>query len=273
MDRRGIVQVTHSNGRTSPLSWHEISTNPDDPRVIKWRDAQVRASADKPLARYEDVIQTYCAGQRVMDFGAANHAPQTTSIAALTTHDLVAKHAREVVAVDIVPFAASLHPNCSYYVGDLLSGDAWERSSIRPFDALFAGHVIEHLDNPGAVFALAAKALRPQGTVVVVTPNPIWLPAIWGRSSYSNLAVNVDHVALFGAGELLEMAARHSFEIRAWRYAGRADMVRSLSRLDGPNGRLVNAAYRFSRWRDLPFAHNSVVGVFALAGATRGVAS
>ena len=39
------------------------------------------------------------------------------------------------------------------------------------FDVVIAGNVLEHLDDPGAVFAEVARVLRPGGVFLVKTPN------------------------------------------------------------------------------------------------------
>jgi len=198
-----------------------------------------------------------------MDFGAANHGAATTNVGGTSTHDLVAEQAREVVAVDIVPFYSDPHPKCRYVVANLLNGDSWQNSNIQLVDLMFAGHVIEHLDCPGDVFELANSAIERDGRLLIVTPNPLWFVGVWARSTYQNASVNVDHVALFGAGELAELAERHGFQLVEWRYAGRGDMVRSFRVYAGLKGRVIDAAYRFARARNLAFAHNHLVALFA----------
>jgi SAM-dependent methyltransferase len=200
----------------------------------------------------------------VLDFGAANHSLATKDVAGSSTHDLVARHAESVVAVDVMPFQDPPHTQCRYVTADLLVESEWVRSAIEPVQVFFAGHVIEHLDAPGLMFELAARALAPDGILVIATPNPLWLPGLWARAAYRNLSVNIDHVALFGASELTELGERHGFDLDEWRYAGRGDMPEFVE-VDGPFRRVVAWAYRFTRSRDMAFAHNHVVAAFTRA--------
>ncbi|MGH9343870.1 MAG: class I SAM-dependent methyltransferase, partial [Terriglobia bacterium] len=63
-------------------------------------------------------------------------------------------------------------------------------------DVLFALHVVEHLDDPAAFFAQAARVLRPGGRLVIATPNAEGLGARlmkdrWmGHSDPTHIALN-----------------------------------------------------------------------------------
>src|SRR6185503_16761042 len=96
----------------NPRHWREISDNPNDRRAIAWREARIREMAAPPLLTYEDVVARFCSGRRVLDFGAANHSLATRDVAGSSTHDLVAKYAQNVVAVDVMPFPDPPHSNC-----------------------------------------------------------------------------------------------------------------------------------------------------------------
>jgi 2-polyprenyl-3-methyl-5-hydroxy-6-metoxy-1,4-benzoquinol methylase len=215
-----------------------------------------------PLPTYENVVVQFCSARRVLDFGAANHSSATIDVTGHSTHDLVARHAASVVAVDIAEFHTPPHPNCRYLTANLLVEEEWRAANLEPVDVFFAGHVIEHLDAPGDMFRLATRALDDEGILVVVTPNPLWLPGLWARAMYRNFSVNADHVALFGASELAELAERHGFVLTEWRYAGLSDMA-SFFVPPVRYGRFVDWAYRFSRKRDLAFAHNNLVATFS----------
>jgi 2-polyprenyl-3-methyl-5-hydroxy-6-metoxy-1,4-benzoquinol methylase len=260
-----IVMKPQSVDAERPHRWQDIADNPDDPRVVAWREERIRETAAAPLPRYEDVVVTYCSDRRVLDFGAANHSLATTNVAGDSTHDLVARHASAVVAVDVVVFQRPPHAKCTYVTANLLCEDEWRAARIEPVDVLFAGHVIEHLETPGELFDLAARTLRANGVLIVATPNPLWLPGLWARAAYRNDSVNPDHLALFGAGELTELGERHGFALTEWRYAGRADMAPAFRTPGRVRGRIIDAAYRVCRERDLAFAHNSIVAAFAHA--------
>jgi SAM-dependent methyltransferase len=256
----GLVKLSGRDDEEGPRRWSDISNNPDDRRVVAWREERIRGTAGPSLPKYEDAVARYCSHRRVLDLGAANHSAATSSVAGSPTHELVARYAGEVVAVDIAAFHGTGHANCRYITANLLERDQWLAAEIDPVDVLFAGHVIEHLDAPGELFELADRALAPGGIVVVATPNPLWFPGLWARARHENVSVNADHVALFGAGEMAELGERHRFKMIEWRYVGLADMAKTLDP-DLNVGRVIDWAYRYARRKNQAFAHNNLIAV------------
>jgi hypothetical protein len=104
--------------------------------------------------------------------------------------------------------------------------------------------------------------LKDEGQLVVVTPNPLWFVGLYYRNSGRNISVNADHVALFGASELMEIGERAGYLVSKWYYSGKDDML-SEFRPDGRiMSRIINLVYRFSRVMNLAFAHNQIVVIF-----------
>jgi 2-polyprenyl-3-methyl-5-hydroxy-6-metoxy-1,4-benzoquinol methylase len=246
------------------MHWSEINPNPDNHEVVRFRNEKVKSSYGPSINAYEDVIKVECSGKEVIDFGAANHNAGTSAISGIDTHSLVVKFASKVTAIDIVEFSQICPSKCSHFVGDFLGSHdfPFEKS-----DVIFAGHVIEHLDAPHKLFEFASKALNYGGQIIVVTPNPLWFVGLFYRSKGENNSVNADHVAIFGASELIEIGERSGFEIVEWCYSGKADMGKKFI----PGGKvtsrimygvLINFLYRISRVANLAFSHNQIVAIF-----------
>ena len=246
------------------MHWSSINPNPDSPEVVSFRNDKVIKAYERSVDSYEAVIKEECKGKLVIDFGAANHNVDTNAISGVDTHSLVVKFASKVSAIDIVDFSQVCPDKCSHFVGDFL-GD-----QTLPFDkadVIFAGHVIEHLNAPVELFKFAEKTLNHGGQLIVVTPNPLWFVGLFYRSKGENNSVNADHVALYGASELIEVGERNGFEIVKWYYSGRSDMGRKF--IPGDNlyarivrGLFINFLYRMSRIANLAFSHNQIVAIF-----------
>ncbi|MBI4519863.1 MAG: methyltransferase domain-containing protein [Gemmatimonadetes bacterium] len=73
-----------------------------------------------------------------------------------------------ITAVDILPRPAGLAAAVRWIQADLHEPLAVAGES---FDAIVSTEVIEHLENPRAVFREFGRLLRPGGTLIVTTPN------------------------------------------------------------------------------------------------------
>lgn len=81
------------------------------------------------------------------------------------------------------------YPNCEVWGVDISDKAIAENTGERPdihyaqhyiginevtkkdyFDVVFSGEVLEHIDEPAAVFRDAHKALKPGGTLIITTP-------------------------------------------------------------------------------------------------------
>ncbi len=74
----------------------------------------------------------------------------------------------EVTGVDIFPKPDDLQDSVHWYQQDLNSTVKHEASY---FDAIICSEVIEHLENPRAVFRDLKKLLKPSGKLILTTPN------------------------------------------------------------------------------------------------------
>jgi SAM-dependent methyltransferase len=241
------------------MHWSEINPNPDHLEVVNYRNEKVSALYKKAVDGYEELIKSECSGKNVIDFGAANHTSSTQSISENDTHSIVVKYASSVSAVDIVEFSQTCPDKCSHFVGNFI---VQESLPFGKADVIFAGHVIEHLDSPHLLFKFGHKALKKNGRLVIVTPNPLWFVGLFYRSLGQNTSVNADHVSLFGASELIELGERNNYELTSWYYSGRSDMPVEFR----PGGRIVsriiNLIYRTTRLKNMAFAHNQIVATF-----------
>jgi SAM-dependent methyltransferase len=114
------------------------------------------------LKRYEFALD-YCGAKEVLDAGCGVGYGSAC----------LATVAKRVVGVDrseeAIGYARRRYPrpNVEFAVGDLLALDA----PAEAFDAVCAFETIEHLDDPRAFLAEAARVLRDDGVLLVSTPR------------------------------------------------------------------------------------------------------
>lgn len=159
-----------------------------------WTSADPASAQYAPAteARYDVVAERVAGVGRVLDIGCGDGYLVGR---AATTSDFV-------VGVDPEPSGVSLargllrdRPGCHVLIG---SGSALPVASDS-FDAVTLADVIEHLQDPHACLAEAARVLRPGGTIAVTTPRR--LPDHWWDEA--------NHVVEYSSAELHDLLARH----------------------------------------------------------------
>lgn len=109
-------------------------------------------------------------------------------------HRLLLQKAKEVYGIDI------------FFEEDKLGGldkDRYTRASAEDFnldikfDVIFAGDLIEHLVNPGLFLDNVKKNLKPNGRLIISTPNAFNLFVLAGKITNTEPVVNSDHTFYF----------------------------------------------------------------------------
>jgi len=104
------------------------------------------------------------------------------------------------------------------------------------FDLVFAGDVIEHVDNAVALLRFAKRHLDPGGRLLVATPNP-FSRKFYRRFRHEGVAmINLDHVAWITPTMALELGRRAGLALHAYH------LVKPIARWKQPLKRL---AWRF----------------------------
>jgi 2-polyprenyl-3-methyl-5-hydroxy-6-metoxy-1,4-benzoquinol methylase len=197
-------------------TWSDISQDPNQPEVLSYRIQELaRARKRQLIGNRIAHIQGLVKGKDVLDIGVVEHF-RASSAADTWLHQHVRAAARTCLGMDILADEVKSLCDRGYQVvtHDITSGPLDAQ-----FDVIVVGDVIEHLNNPSALFKNAAPMLRAGGRLVVSTPNPWYANAILKNLfEGAPFTDSADHVTWFDAGTLCELANRFGLQLDS--YAG-----------------------------------------------------
>lgn len=196
--------------------WKDISSDPNNAEVLSYTKntlAQARHSA--LIDNRNEYLCGLAQGKNVLDIGIVEHFRES-SVSEDWLHKHIRNAARSCLGVDILEEEVSQLREAGYNV---IAHDITGTPLPQKFELVVVGDVIEHLDNPSALFRNAAQMLEPSGRLVLSTPNPWYANAIIKNVVEGKpFTDSADHVAWFDAGTLCEMASRSGLHLD--RYAG-----------------------------------------------------
>jgi SAM-dependent methyltransferase len=188
-------------------------SDPNAPSVLAERCAAIRQAAGPLVKDRCQFFSDRAKNRDVLDIGCVNHSADTSTQRGWL-HAHLAEHARSCLGVDILePDVEALRAK-GYHV---CVWDVTREPLSSTFDVIVCGELIEHVENPGGLFANCRAMLRPGGTLYVSTPNPWFvtylMKAILRRDP---IVENVDHVAWYDPCVLTELAARHGLRLSCY---------------------------------------------------------
>lgn len=192
-------------------------------------------------------VRPYVEGRSVLDIGAGTGYRRSDWM-----HGLIAEAARETVGLELDrrKVAEGIARGA-----DLREGNAESFDLGRTFEVVWAGELIEHLDNPGHFLDAARRHLAPDGRLVLTTPNVFgvsnFVYRLWGTAR-----VNAEHTCWFCEVTLRQLLERHGFEVEEISYLAHRTP-----------GRARSLAARLVRW-PLPdrLAENTILAVASASG-------
>jgi 2-polyprenyl-3-methyl-5-hydroxy-6-metoxy-1,4-benzoquinol methylase len=116
---------------------------------------------------------------------------------------------KDTLGIDIDPAGVEVLRSMGYNVQ---CADVETMDLGRQFDAIVAGEIIEHLDNPGLFLRNMRRHLKPSGVLIVSTPNPFYQNQVWKIWRYGRPAVHEDHANWQDPTTLNELFRRSGLE-------------------------------------------------------------
>ena len=159
-----------------------------------------------------------CRGKRVLHLGCVGFTdcpvPEKVRLAGHTLHQKLSAVC-DCVGIDLDRTTVEQLQQAGVF-RNVRVGDAERLEEfvdvLLPFDLVVAGDIIEHLSNPGRMLDGARKLLKPDGSLMVSTPNSFGLPAFL-RHLFGTFREGQQHVLCFNYITLAQMLERHGYQV------------------------------------------------------------
>lgn len=161
-----------------------------------------------------------CRGKRVLHLGCVGFTDCPTSekvrLAQQTLHHQLSQVA-DCVGIDLDREAVEELQAAGLF-NNVLVGDVQRLGEfagrLDPFDLVVAGDIIEHVSNPGAMLDGVRAFLKPDGRLIVSTPNAFGLVAQL-RHLRGRIQEGAQHVLSFNLITLTQLLHRHGYVVVA----------------------------------------------------------
>ena len=169
------------------------------------------------LGNRRKVLEAYCRGKDVLDIGCIGGiGPDKDKF----THDAIRAVARKTVGIDINREAVERYRAKGY---DVRCADARDPGLNEKFDVVFAGEVIEHIEDQMSFLKGVKHLLKPHGIFIVSTPNAHDVAHHLNRvlrrmdDDYARCR-DIGHVVMHSYGTLRLLLERAGFEMLEYYY-------------------------------------------------------
>jgi len=126
-------------------------------------------------------------------------------------HKLLKSEAKEVYGIDINYDETLFKNNYKKVSAEDFDFDV-------KFDVIFAGDLIEHLSNPGLFLNACKRNLKPDGKIIVTTPNCYNLFNLFSKVSRGEPQVNSDHTCYFNEPTIKQLCEKNGLNIYEFHY-------------------------------------------------------
>jgi len=185
---------------------------------------------DPPVVR-RDVPLALARGRRVVHLGFTDERQTETKLReGRWLHAALADVAPELVGLDLDEAGVQQAVDAGYeaYVVDVQDADALAALAVEPADLVIAGEIIEHLENPGAFLRAVQQLLRPDGELVVTTPNAYRASGFFALVLGEEL-IHPDHVGIHSVHTLRTLGARAGYRVEHLGYYQNAPKIDTTS--------------------------------------------
>ncbi|MFH1787887.1 MAG: methyltransferase domain-containing protein [Candidatus Altiarchaeota archaeon] len=124
----------------------------------------------------------------------------------------ITKASRKAVGVDINREGVNVIRGKGFE--NVIYGNAEELDLGETFDVIYAGDIIEHLDNVGGFLESCKRHMHGESVLVITTPNPYSIDMILKAFTGVDGKIYGEHTALFHRKNIGELLRRHGLELR-----------------------------------------------------------
>lgn len=164
-------------------------------------------------------------GKAVLDVGCVEHSAEQEKLDTWLHKNLLNNAAR-IVGLDYQAEAVEELKGRGY---DVVAGDAMTADLGERFDVVTAGEIIEHVENPGMLLRNLKRHMKPDGLLVLSTPN-VFFPLYMVESIWMSPVArwNHEHVSWYCYFTLENMLTRCGFSDVKCYYLTRSRKLRAM---------------------------------------------
>jgi SAM-dependent methyltransferase len=178
---------------------------------VQWRHRLPRRG---PVDRFEATVEA-CRGKRVAHIGFVDERRMLAKQAeGVWLHARLADVASSLVGLDNAEdgVAWARERGFEAHTVDVQSSESVRALELEPFEVVVAGEVIEHLDAPGPFLRAMRELAKPDGVLLVTTPNAYRLLNFIAPLTGSEL-VHEDHTAWHSPRTLRTLIERNGWRV------------------------------------------------------------
>jgi len=157
------------------------------------------------------LIVDLCKNEKVLDIGCIDHSYKAAlELGNNWLHKKIKDVAASLVGLDVLEEDARILNEKGY---DIKIADAENFQLEKKFDVIVAGDLIEHLSNIGNFLDTVQKHLKPEGILIITTPNPFNVEQFFKGLFENCIMVNNQHTVWIDPRVMWEIATRHKYKI------------------------------------------------------------
>jgi 2-polyprenyl-3-methyl-5-hydroxy-6-metoxy-1,4-benzoquinol methylase len=143
------------------------AAGPDTGRMVRGHVLQPQWDGTDSIRERYDEVRPLLRAHSVLDIGCASRYGRDDWL-----HGLLARDTADLVGIDLNAKIVAKMQGDGF---DVRLADAQDFDLGRTFDVVFAGEIIEHLDNVHGFLSSVRRHLSPGGPLVLTTPNAFYV--------------------------------------------------------------------------------------------------
>ncbi|GAC1471870.1 MAG: methyltransferase domain-containing protein [Isosphaeraceae bacterium] len=185
-----------------------------------------------------DVILGHVKGKKVLDCGGVDHwAFELKRSRGDWLHALVAEEAASCLGVDILDEQVDRINRLGKYRFETHNVEALPYEA--EFDIVLAGEIVEHIYNMGSFLDSSWRALRPDGLLIITTPNA-YASSFWAFAAMTRRErCHPEHTCYYSQQTLSYIVSKHGFAVEEFHLADRPARRRIVAALRSIIGLLI----------------------------------
>jgi 2-polyprenyl-3-methyl-5-hydroxy-6-metoxy-1,4-benzoquinol methylase len=180
----------------------------------------------------KEYIYELCRGKDVLQIGVLGDIDNYIKNNKLENWDFskIKKIAKTALGVDINK--EGLEKAIKIGITDIKFGDAENLELNKKFDVIYAGDLIEHLNNIGKFLESCKKHMKQDSILILTTPSPYSLNMVI-RSFFKSTTKGIfnEHTVMLHEKNLKELLRRFNFKVNTINYYTTSDKRTILSRI------------------------------------------